>query len=88
MRHRAHLAALAELEALFLARKAADDGDDFDAERLPELHRLLLDLLREFARRRQDYGVRALFDVLIANQLRQRLHPYLQKQYRMCKAHA
>ncbi len=58
------LAALAQLEALILAGDAADDGNGADPERPPELARLLLDLLSQLARRRQDDGVRSLVGVL------------------------
>ncbi len=43
------LAAEPELEALLLAREAADDGHGADAQRFAELVRLLLDLLGQLS---------------------------------------
>lgn len=73
------LAALAQAHALVLARQAANDGHGADAQVFAELDRLLLDLLRQLARRRQDDGVRARLVVAETHVLRQRLDPHQQR---------
>ena len=60
---------------LILLNQHTDHADGLDAERLAELDALLLDLLRQFARRRQNDGVGPLVDVLQALHLRQRHDP-------------